>query len=390
MIAHVLTRTSPAYGFVKTEIVEYDFERWGGLHTLDKLIGRDYSGRHMKKSFGVELLERVCINGLTPPILARALGIWLGELELAMVWGTPTPEMVEHLAEITTGMGAVIFDLQPWSVDEINRVVAEYDAAPVDQRVTVTESTWTEPRVLEVPDMAPGNDKRDWLRSHPAFTIDAWKRTWGHTADDAEMYLKPLRWNTHRELVGISNILVWRWNPLKLTRPAGRPAKLYFEPIQPTARATIQWRMKTRLQKILAEATAAGVTQAKIQEVARVLYGREITNNGTLQKLRDNMTECGWEYNMYHKVWRPTVSACGISEEYGQRRAALFYSGQEMTEEALIKIILDIAGTSVAFQDVLTTYGASPTDAPHIQSVMVKLGWGCDTQDGVWRPKTTP
>jgi len=148
--------------------------------------------------------------------------------------------------------------------------------------------------------------------------------------------------------------------------------------------------MKTRLQKILAEATAAGVTQAKIQEVARVLYGREITNNGTLQKLRDNMTECGWEYNMYHKVWRPTVSACGISEEYGQRRAALFYSGQEMTEEALIKIILDIAGTSVAFQDVLTTYGASPTDAPHIQSVMVKLGWGCDTQDGVWRPKTTP
>lgn len=232
--------------------------------------------------------------------------MWLGTLESIMVYGNPENALVDKLIELSSNPGVWMYKIQPLAKEEIYQRILDWELAEKkEDRTTVTESTWSEPAVLTDPDLTPGSDKVEWLRTHPVFTIDAWKQTWGHSTRAAEDYLIPKRWNPHRELHDAKVLTVWRWNPLRAKQPSGRPIAPFF---QPKSDASVPAKyFKQKLQGILDAGVAAGVTQVKIQEVAQVYYGRVPTTSNTLQRLRHKMVECGWEYNMYDKVWKPRV-----------------------------------------------------------------------------------
>jgi hypothetical protein len=244
-------------------------------------------------------------------MVARAIGVWTGTLEKAMVLNDPTVEMVDLLAKLTDPMQANgwLHGIAPLTVQEIWKWVADWDVEEPDNRTTVTESTWDEPEPLKGYDPEPGDDRIAWLRRNPVFTLEYWKKTWGTSKSvSPEDILRSYRWYPMQEF---QHGVVWRWNPLKLPRPTGKPVSNYLRSPASSAAGDVSMRpallhmKKSRVQAILDAATAAGFQQATTQEVAQVFYGRTVKNTKTLQSLRNEMAACGWEYNMYDKVWRP-------------------------------------------------------------------------------------
>jgi hypothetical protein len=278
----------------------------------------------MIESFGQKLLKHFCAESLTVPALARAIGVHTSTLEKAMAENKPSTEIVDTLALLST-KNLWFYGIAEITSDAIWQWVVAWNQAAPENRTTVTLRTWDmNPAVRDRPDPNPGTDVNDWLRRNPVFTLDAWMETWNYGISDAVEALHAANWYCTQEWQSkVTN--VWRWNPLKKKRKRGRPPEPYvFQerlPSPPDIYNCVSMRPATKslhkgkLHKILATLRASGCNQVNIQEVALLFHGRKVSSSMSLQRVRDNMTACGWEYNMYDRVWRPRTSPLIISDQ---------------------------------------------------------------------------
>jgi hypothetical protein len=149
------------------------------------------------KSFGLRLLERICVNGMTVPILARAAGYHLATFERCMQTNELTLAMPERIALLSESM--LVWGVEPITEEELRSWVAAYDAAHPNQRVTLEYAPWDEPIISTEVENVPGGglpDKFDWLRRNPVFTLAAFRGTFHMSQPAASMtnYNHTLPW----------------------------------------------------------------------------------------------------------------------------------------------------------------------------------------------------
>lgn len=268
------------------------------------------------KSLGIQILEHICTDHLTVPILARALGMGLADFESKVLRDSnpPNNEMVKNLAELTNH--TLAFKSSQVTEDQLWKWITDYDVADRSIRVTVNTGTWKEPPVtVPLPWMLPSQgaanaarpSRVEWVLEHPAFTLEACKQAHpGISEGDLTLDLRALRWHPMQEMVNGDVLMVWRWNPLKLPRPPGRPTTSIFQQEPDVDMAPHFLRVRqNQVKAILDNRLAAGQTSVSVQDIAREHLRYEVKSERTLQAMRNTMTQVGWAYNKYDKVWRP-------------------------------------------------------------------------------------
>lgn len=300
-LTSLYTHTHPLYGVCETRVQHIKEE----LTPLTPVV---MVGKVKTKSIGVHLLEQVCNAQLTVPMLARALGMWLGDLERIMVENDPPPTFVADLVACTKQAWMLgVPELEP---DQVWRWIADYDVADSTERVTVTDGDWQELPVLTTADPDPGTDRLAWCIRTQAFTMAAYEATWRIRNGDLtpEDEIRPTRWRPHQETVNGVRLMVWRWNPLNKSR-GGRPAPLRFNlPPIVSLESSVKQEFRRRIRVILERGIAAGLTQVTAQDVAQALHGRPNLGSNTMQAIRNAMKDLGWVYVPYDKIWKLATS----------------------------------------------------------------------------------
>lgn len=336
----------------------------------------------MTKSFGLHLLEHFCKNGLTPPILARAIGVWTGDLERVMAENNPTPDMLSNLVQLSAH--AWLFGVDVLTQEQVLKWVEDWDAADPKDRTTVTESTWEEPELLSKPDYSPGIDKKAWLIKNPVLTLEAWKSTWQYFGEGvtAEEMLRSFRWYPMQEY---RKGHVWRWNPLKVGRSRGKPndyfqPSVYFPKKDPVNDTPLPLRnaRRDRVQTILSRIVTTGAEQVKFQAIVRAYYGRDVKNSKMLQDLRNAITDCGWVYNMYAKVWEPKTKINLLEDNLvvDLVKSVTPKLGPSFPLKTLVKVIW----RSEAVDEKTTTL---------LERTLISLGWQYQPLDDLWHLSPT-
>lgn len=246
----------------------------------------------------MNLLDNFCHDKLTVPVLARAVGEHLGQLEQWML-GVPPPEaLIERLAAVSEH--AWCWGVRQFTPGEIETWIT---SNPTE---VVTETPWEEPPVAQHHEIDPNPPTRlEWLLKNPAVTLSCYKSIWKLRAGpgwDPIDELQTLRWHSAQEKIGGEVKAVWRWNPLEIARPRG---KAPVRPLRTTIlnQAIVQAR-RAKIISFLKNKLAAGVYQVKIQEVSNAVYNKEV-KDPYLQVLRNDMTALGWNYSTSSKMWRP-------------------------------------------------------------------------------------
>jgi hypothetical protein len=263
------------------------------------------------KSFGLRLLERICVNGMTVPILARAAGYHLATFERCMQTNELTLAMPERIALLSESM--LVWGVEPITEEELRSWVAAYDAAHPNQRVTLEYAPWDEPIISTEVENVPGGglpDKFDWLRRNPVFTLAAFRGTFHMSQPAAAQELRSARWRPDTERVGDRFTTVWRWDPCQYPLPAGRsPARVIpKKPAPPTTNgpSLVDRMILMKFKESVDWLYKAGVKQASLQVIAKNYLGYATTNEHKLQPIRDRLKAIGWEYSHSSKLWRPT------------------------------------------------------------------------------------
>lgn len=178
--------------------------------------------------FGLRLVDRL-ITPLGVNRVSCAVGVWPGALERAMVRHDPSPQLLENLAAISKLTWVLGIEVSPPTVEEMQGWLRDFESAPVRQRLHL-ESSVLQPEVyvMEATERFPprATAKTLWLRRGHAFSFRAYLDTFGipyKNKADAEMDLHAMRFLSQRQWYEGRIRKIWRWNPLKVDRPQGRP-----------------------------------------------------------------------------------------------------------------------------------------------------------------------
>lgn len=270
----------------------------------------------LTKSLGHLIIEKFCNEHLTVPILARAMGEHLGAFEARLIRdNNPTRDDVAKLSQLSEH-ASLFWGTEPYTPRQIWEVVATWDIAKKDERERIREGWWEEPPVLQVGEKSHLTTS-EWLKANPVFTIKAFKVSQAHNVrhlmggvlEDFRVsdVLHTMRWNECVEMVNGQQVKVWRWNPLKLSRPQGYvpPRAFGKRPVVPTAREILVDMKRRKIIEFLQAKLRAGIRQVTPQEVAKVVVGRTVNGQGALQSYRQVLASLGWVYDGSKRAWVP-------------------------------------------------------------------------------------
>lgn len=270
-------------------------------------IGSSLLSDHMTQkvpSIGKYLVDNFFTEYLTPPIVARAVGMHLGEFEGSVLWKNVVPEItLKRLVALSYKTFFFRPDADVLDEGVLLAKIKLYDEAPEEERETITECPWDEPVIVQRHE-APDCTKLEWFKKNPVFTLEAFTSTWHYgKTNTAKEELSGTAWYSFPERIEGVLRNVWRFNPLKLQRPAGRPVE---RPFNPTPKAENLDDMKARKVKdLLDKCRNGGLTQLSLPEVTKEIVGYVPRSQNVLQQWREMMTENGWVYNPKSKKWQP-------------------------------------------------------------------------------------
>ncbi len=257
------------------------------------------------KSFGLHVLEKICLGHLTVPILARALGAHLGQFECWMENGSPPSGVITNLAHLTR-LAWIWGPIKEYSDREIAAWVKDYECAEMSDRVTITETPWEEPHLAKWQEIDPNpTTRQEWLIVNPVVTLECYRSTWVLKAGpgwDPKDELHQRGWRASQEMEEDKKVTVWRWNPLELSRPLGKPPGRLLKSKEREPVNVTNFR-HNKIAQYLLNKLEAGIELVTIQEIS-ILTHNKILKDPYLQVLRRDLTALGCRYDSGLKKWR--------------------------------------------------------------------------------------
>ncbi len=262
----------------------------------------------MIKSIGLQIVEQICRGDLTVPILARAMGMWLGEFERLMVENQFSPEDLKLLAKVSQGAWTIggcevdVATLESWQL-------AYADAAD-GNRVTITQdlAIWEEPGVKVDPEFTTILKPEVWVRVNPAFTLVAYERNadaYNTKPVSARTALRLRRFAPSQETINGVQCQIWRWNPEGVKRPVGgRPQYFQHKSLDGiSVRPSLVDDKNTKVAHFLKHYESIG--HVTLEQVAFDYYGYKVKGKKSLATISAAMKAAGWNYNQVSRRWVP-------------------------------------------------------------------------------------
>jgi hypothetical protein len=347
----------------------------------------------MTKSLGLHVLEKICSKTLTIPTLANAMGMPLAEFEVALrdnlrkMGGLTTIDEKEFwrrlvlLSEYALKIGNKLAITQEQGLAWVDA----YDEAPKGERETITKvdykglpPAWTDSEVSNLTHL-------EWIVGRKAFTLEAYKNAFPRVDSHTDALRGFGWWPSPEQVEGVFKS-IWRWNPLHLSKPPGRPATSIFQLAPPTPDMAEYMRhrnlLKTRDAIIAVSQRIGDPHFFDAKEVYFEKFQSSPTQRG-LDKLETTLKILGYEYNEFRKLWGMPLEPKAVGST--ARRAV-------WARKALTAMYLAKKYETTTREMVWEIYGRHTTSGNIVQWVreaIQEVGWSRSGQKWVpagWVP----